>query len=85
MRDIFLGKPWQWGLVVLVAVLMAWAGSARVHVIHFNVFLVALVVGSLLIILLIIRTNRPGEQVTREPLVPDDAEDTEYDQEEASK
>ena len=85
MRDIFLGKPWQWGLVVLVAALMAWAGSARIHVIHFNVFLVALVIGSLLIVLLIIKTSRPGERITREPLVPDDPEDTVYEHEEASK
>ena len=82
MRDIFLGKPWHWALVAIVAALMAWAGSARAHVIHFNVFLIALVIGSLLIILLILKTHRAGEQITREPLLPDDAEDSTHEQEE---
>ncbi len=84
MRDIFLGKPWHWALVVLVAALMAWAGSARTHVIQFNAFLIALVIGSLLIVLLILKTHRSGEQVTREPLLPDDLEDTAHEQEEAN-
>ncbi|MEM8688107.1 MAG: hypothetical protein AAGF81_12295 [Pseudomonadota bacterium] len=81
MRDIFLGKLWHWALVVIVAALMAWAGSARAHVIHFNVFLIALVIGSLLIIFLILKTHRAGEQVTREPLLSDDEEDTAHEQE----
>ncbi len=83
MRDVFLGKPWHWAIVVIVAALMAWAGGARAHVIHFNVFLIALVVGSLLIILLILKTHRAGEQVTREPLLSDNPEDMVDEQEEA--
>ncbi len=81
MREIFLGKPWHWGIVLAVAALLWWAGSSKAHVIQFNTFLVALAVGSLAVIVVILKTHKPGEQVTREPLLPDDAEDTEHEQE----
>lgn len=81
MRDIFLGKPWHWGLIGLVAVLLWWAGSVKAHVIHFNTFLVALVIGSLAVIILILKTHTPGEQVTRERLSEGEAEDEEQRQE----
>ena len=82
MRDIFLGKPWHWGLVAIVTALLWWAGSNRAHVIEFNSFLVALMIGSLAVVVLILRTNKPGDQVTREVLLPDKAEDDEHDREE---
>ena len=84
MREIFLGKPWHWGLVFAVAGLLWWAGAMKAHVIHFNSFLVALAVGSLAVVLLVLKTHKPGEQVTREPLSPDDAKDSEHEQKDAA-
>lgn len=81
MRNVFLGKPWHWAMAAIVTALLWWAGGLKAHVIHFNSFLVALTIGSLVVVLLILKTNRPGEQITREPLLPDDAEDTEHDEE----
>ena len=80
MREIFLGKPWHWGLVIAVAGLLWWAGTIKAHVIHFNSFLVALAVVSLAVVLLVLKTHKKGEQVTREPLLPDDAKETEHEQ-----
>ncbi len=81
MRDIFLGKPWHWGMAGAVAAILWWAGASKAHVIHFNTFLVFLALGSFAVILLIVKTHRSGEQVTREPLLPDDLEDAEHEQE----
>ncbi|NNF79686.1 MAG: hypothetical protein HKN05_16815 [Rhizobiales bacterium] len=81
MREIFLGKPWHWGMVMTVAAVLWWAGASKAHVIHFNTFLVALAVGSFAVILLILRTHKPGERVTREALLPEDVEDAEDKQE----
>lgn len=74
MRDIFLGKPWHWGLLVAVSALLWWTGSAKLHVIHFNVFILALLAGSLAVILLVVHTTKPGEQVTRKRLRDGDAD-----------
>ncbi len=81
MREVFLGKPWHWAMVVCVAGLLWWAGADKAHVIHFNSFLMALAIGSFALIVLILKTHKPGEQVTREPLLPDDQEDSEHEQE----
>ncbi len=77
MREIFLGKPWHWGLVVAVVALLWWAGISKAHVIQFNSFLVALVLISFAVVLLVLRTQKPGEQVTREPLRSDHDQDGE--------
>ncbi len=84
MREIFLGKPWHWGMVAVVAALLWWAGASKAHVIHFNTFLVALALGSFAVIVLILKTHKPGEQVTRESLSPDEAKDAEHEQEDVS-
>ena len=77
MRDIFLGKPWHWALLAGVALLLWWAGTQKAHVIQFNGFLIALAVGSLAIIVLILKTTKPDEQITREQLEPDPADEGE--------
>ncbi len=75
MRDIFLGKPWHWALLLAVSALLWRAGGAKLHVIHFNPFVLALLAGSLAVVLLVVHTTKPGEQVTREPLQDGDAEE----------
>ena len=68
MREIFLGKPWHWGVLAVVAVALWWAGGMKAHVIHFNSFIPLLAVSCLAIILLVLKTTKPGEQITREEL-----------------
>ena len=75
MREIFLGKPWHWGLVLGAGAILWWAGSFRAHVIHFNWFLIALCIGSAAALLAIVLTQKEGDQVTRDPLDADDAAD----------
>ena len=75
MREIFLGKPWHWGLAIIVGALLWWAGSFRAHVIHFNWFLIALCLGSAATLLAIVLTMKDGEQVTRDPLDDDGGDD----------
>jgi len=73
MRDLFLGKPWHWLLVVVCAALLAWAGAVKMHVIHFNAFVIALLAVTVGVIVLLIVTTKPGDRVTRDPL--EDTED----------
>ncbi|MEM7426697.1 MAG: hypothetical protein AAF441_11405 [Pseudomonadota bacterium] len=68
MREIFLGKPFHWGLLALAAAVLWWAGSVRAHVIHFNWFLIALCLGACAMVLLVLRSTGQDEQVTRDPL-----------------
>ena len=77
MREIFLGKPWHWGLAIAVGALLWWAGSFRAHVIHFNSFLIALCIGSAAVLLAIVLTTREGEKITRDPLDDDGLDDIE--------
>ena len=75
MRELFLGKPWHWLLLVVCIGLLAWAGAAKLHVIHFNNFFVALLVACVAVVLLLIHTTKPGERVTRDPLKESDEGD----------
>lgn len=68
MREIFLGKAWHWALLAAIAALLWWAGDAKLHVIHFNTFMLSILAGSVFVILLVVRTTKPGEQVTRDKL-----------------
>jgi len=71
MREIFLGKVWHWVLLAAIAALLWWAGDAKLHVIHFNTFILSILAGSVVVILLVVRTTKPGEQVTRDKLEED--------------
>lgn len=76
MREIFLGKVWHWALLAAIAALLWWAGDAKLHVIHFNAFILSILAGSVVVILLVVWTTRPGEQVTRDKLEDDEEKDT---------
>ena len=54
---------------MLAALALWWAGGVKAHVIHFNLFIIALIAGTVAAILLVARTTRQGEQVTRDKLV----------------
>lgn len=84
LNTIFLGKFWHWALLVAAAALLWFCGSERLHVIEFNWFIIATLLGTIAIVFAIIRFHRVGEQVTREPLVlkefdPNDSSATEGD------
>jgi Mn2+/Fe2+ NRAMP family transporter len=72
MSRIFLGKPLHWVLVILLAAGGWLVGRQRFHVIEFNLFTILLLVVSAGVIVAVLMTSRPGEQVTRDPLEPDD-------------
>jgi len=68
MNHIFLGKWWHW-LILVVSVLLMWsAGSQKMHVIHFNAFVLLLITGTVIAVFCIVHGTQSGEQVTRDPL-----------------
>ena len=72
MRGIFLGKPGHWAILAAL-VLGGWlTGRARLHVIEFNFFVLSLLAVTMLAVLAVLATSRPHEQVTRDPLEPED-------------
>lgn len=71
MRDLFLGKPWHWFVLVLIAAVLWWAGGLRLHVTQFNFLIIALLVGSFTLLFLLLRTTLAGDAITREPLNED--------------
>ena len=44
MSRIFLGKWWHWGILVASVAALWVAGEKRMHVIHFNAFILSLLV-----------------------------------------
>ena len=75
---IFLGRPWHWAVIVIASGLLWFCGSKRLHVIEFNWFIIAMLLGTGLSVFAIIKFHRDGERVTREELVhhefdPDDS------------
>ncbi|HAD86220.1 MAG TPA: hypothetical protein DCG48_02560 [Rhodospirillaceae bacterium] len=77
MREVFLGKPWHWLMVAAAAGLLGLIGYFKVHVIHFNNFVWAVLAIGLLMVVLVLKTTRPDEQITRDPLPdPDDPAST---------
>jgi Zn-dependent protease with chaperone function len=74
MNQVFLGKPLHW-LFVAVLVGGGWLlGHQRLHVIDFNLFTIVLMVVSAALVLLVLTTSRPDEQVTRDPLEHEDGD-----------
>lgn len=74
MGNIFLGKPIHWLVLAAVTVGMWYVGTLRLHVIHFNTFLLALIAISTFCVLFVLYTNKNGERLTRDEIVPDEAE-----------
>lgn len=74
MKNIFLGKPIHWLLLACVAGGMWYVGSLRLHVIHFNIFVLTLIAISTFCVLFVLYGNRNGEQLTRDEIEPDEIE-----------
>lgn len=69
---VFLGKVWHWALIAVATSLLWFCGSKRLHVVEFNSFIIAMLLGTALAVLAVIWFHRPGEQVTRDQLVARD-------------
>jgi hypothetical protein len=67
---IFLGRWWHWGILVASVVVLWFAGEKRMHVIHFNTFILSLLGVTAIVVAILIARTRPGEQVTRDRLDP---------------
>jgi hypothetical protein len=68
MSRIFLGLWWHWGILVASVAALWLAGEKRMHVIHFNAFILSLLFVTAIVVALLIARTRPGEQVTRDRL-----------------
>ncbi|MEJ2624494.1 MAG: hypothetical protein P8Z80_08130 [Pseudolabrys sp.] len=75
MSQIFLGKPLHWLLLVLVCAGLWVAGDERLHLIHFDAFIVALLAVTAVCVLIVLRGYRPGECITRDAILPDETEE----------
>ena len=71
LGKIFLGKFWHWALLAIATALLWYGGMNRLHVIEFNWFIIAMLFGTVVLLLCILRFSRPGEQITRDPIVDD--------------
>ena len=69
MNKIFLGKAWHWLVLIASAGLLWFSGSQRLHVIEFNLFVIAMLCGTTVAIFAVICFHRPGDRVTRDALV----------------
>ena len=68
MNRIFLGKWWHWAILVVSVAALWFAGDKRMHVIHFNTFILSLIAVTAVVIAFLVAKSRPGEQITRDPL-----------------
>lgn len=76
MGQLFLGKWWHWLLLAIIAGLLWQAGAVKMHVTHFNWFVMLILAGTIIGIIVLIKTTKSGEQITREELRdPDDSEE----------
>jgi Mn2+/Fe2+ NRAMP family transporter len=65
---IFLGRWWHWGILIAGVITLWLAGEKRMHVIHFNAFILSLLFVTAIVVALLVARTRPGEQVTRDRL-----------------
>ncbi|QIE56797.1 hypothetical protein G5B40_15950 [Pikeienuella piscinae] len=74
MKDVFLGRPVHW-LVVLALIACGWiAGGMRLHVTDFNLYVIALGLLSAAALAIVIWTTGDSEQVTRDPIEGEETE-----------
>ena len=73
MKRVFLG-PWVHWLILIVLIGAGWFfGLQRLHVIQFNPFIIGLILLTVGMLLLVLKSSPPGEQVTRDPVEEDEA------------
>lgn len=67
MRQVFLGRPVHWALLVLIAAVLWVVGEVHWHVSFFNRYSAVVFALSLGAVALVVFAHRRGELVTREP------------------
>lgn len=72
MSRIFLGPPLHWLLIAALIAVGWYGGIGRTHVSQFNLFVILLIVLTVAVLVIVLKTSPEGKQVTREPI-----EDTE--------
>ncbi|MEO1490592.1 MAG: hypothetical protein AAFV19_00380 [Pseudomonadota bacterium] len=71
MKRIFLGPLIHWLIITVIIGLGWYSGLGRTHVSQFNIFLILLIVLTIAVLVIVLKTSPPGKQVTREPLDDD--------------
>ena len=74
MSNVFLGKRLHWLILVVLAGALWYAGSLRVHIVHFDAFVVALLAVSVGCVLIVLYGPGLGDRITRDEIVPDETE-----------
>ena len=74
MSSLFLGKPLHWLLLVIITAGLWYAGELRLHITHFNAFILALLATSAGCVLFLLYGPGHGERVTRDEIMPDETE-----------
>ena len=74
MSNFFLGKPLHWLLLVVVSAGLWYAGDLRLHIVHFDAFILALLAVSVACVLLVLYGPGHDERITRDEIVPDETE-----------
>lgn len=74
MKRIFLGRPIHWLFVLAMVGGGVALGLQRLHVIHFNTFVITLIVATAVLLALVLMTARSADPLTRDP-IPEPDED----------
>lgn len=74
MKRIFLGRPIHWLFILLIVGGGLVLGLQRLHVIHFNVFIIALFAVTVVLLALVLATAKGADPLTRDP-IPEPDED----------
>jgi len=70
VNRIFLGRWWHWAILAASVGALWIAGDKRMHVIHFNAFILSLLLVTAIVLAILIARTHPGERITRDPLQP---------------
>ena len=77
MSRLFLGKWWHWVLFAASVGALWLAGHDKMHVVHFNAFVLSLLAATAVVVAIIVAGTRPGEQITRDRLTSDERSQSE--------
>ena len=68
MKHIFIG-PWLHWLILISLIAGGWlAGLDRLHVVNFNPFIIGLIVLTIAILVVVLKTSPPDQRITRDPI-----------------
>lgn len=68
MKRIFLGRPIHWLFILLIVGGGLALGLERLHVIHFNTFVITLFAATVVLLGLVLSTAKGDDPLTRDPI-----------------